>query len=387
MRKVVRYMDKPLFIISILLFIVGLIMVFSSSNVTAYMAYAVSPYNYFIKQGVFLIAGLIFAIVMINFNSKVYGMFSWILLIVIGVSLLLLLFIGKSNHQAISWYDFGLFNFQPSEFAKIISIVWIASYYEKNKNKLNSYFVSLFPLLVNIAIALLIFLQPDLGTTIIYLVIVCLLFLSEPIPDEIKKRVVFICCGVVVLGLLVLSFSGKKLIFERQLQRLNISNPCSRLLSTGNQVCNGYIAMNNGGLMGKGLGNSTQKYLYLPEPYTDFIFTITIEELGAIVGCIILILYIIVLYRILRIGHNSYNNRNSAMCYGVAVYLFCHIAVNILGIFGLMPMTGVPLPFMSYGGSFTICLVAALTLVQRVSVETGIQTNMKKESMLKKKKA
>lgn len=387
LRKVIRYMDKPLFIISILLFVIGLIMVFSSSNVTAYMKYAVSPYNYFIKQAIFLLVGLVFAVVMVNFNSKAYGMFSWLLLIVIGVSLLLLLLIGKSKNQAISWFEFGPFSFQPSEFAKIISIVWMSSYYEKKKNKLNSYFVSLFPLLVCIAIALLIFMQPDLGTTIIYLVIVSLLFLAEPIPEEIKRRVVFICIGVVILGLLVLSFSGKKLIFERQLQRLNISNPCDRLLETGNQVCNGYIAMNNGGLMGKGLGNSTQKYLYLPEPYTDFIFTITIEELGAIVGCIILVLYMIVLYRILKIGKNCYNNRNSAMCYGVAIYLFCHIAVNILGIFGLMPMTGVPLPFMSYGGSFTICLVAALTLVQRASVETGIQTNMKKEASLRKKVA
>lgn len=379
-------MDKPLFIVSILLFVIGLIMVFSSSNVTAYMTHAVSPYNYFIKQGIFLLVGCVLAVLMVNFNTKAYGLFSHLLLIVIGVSLLLLLLIGKSKNQAISWFDFGPFSFQPSEFAKIISIVWMATYYEKNKNKLSSYFVSLFPLVITILIALLIFMQPDLGTTIIYLGIVGLMFLAQPIPSEIKRRVVFIAVGIIVLGLLVLSFSGKELIFERQLERLNISNPCDRLLETGNQVCNGYIAINNGGLTGKGLGNSTQKYLYLPEPYTDFIFTITVEELGAGVGCIIILLYVFVLYRILKIGKSSYNNRNSAMCYGVFVYLFCHIAVNLLGIFGLMPMTGVPLPFMSYGGSFTICLVAALTLVQRVSVETGIQTNMKNEALLKKGK-
>ena len=385
MKKVIRYIDKPLFIVTILLFIVGLIMVFSSSNVTAYMTHAVSPYNYFIKQGIFLIVGFIFAFIMINFNTKAYGAFSSLLLVVIGVSLLLLLFIGKAKNQAISWYDFKFFSFQPSEFAKVISIVWMASYYERHKNRLDSYFVSLFPLVVCILIAILIFLQPDLGTTIIYLTIVGLLFLSFPIPSFIKKRILFISIGLLVLGLLVLSFSGKKLLFDRQLQRLNISHPCDRLLETGNQVCNGYIAMNNGGLFGKGLGNSTQKYLYLPEPYTDFIFTITIEELGAVVGSIILMLYMFVLYRILKIGRSSYNNRNSAICYGVFIYLFCHVAVNILGIFGLMPMTGVPLPFMSYGGSFTICLIAALTLVQRVSVESGIQTFMRNDSIARKK--
>ena len=386
MKKIIRYMDKPIFIVSVLLFVIGLIMVFSSSNVTAYMTHAVSPYNYFIKQGIFLLVGSILAIVMVNFNTKAYGLFSHLLLIVIGVCLLLLLLIGKSKNQAISWFDFGPFSFQPSEFAKIISIVWISTYYEKNKHKLKSYFVSLFPLVVCILVALLIFMQPDLGTTVIYLLIVGLMFLAQPIPSEIKRRVIFIAVGIIVLGLLVLSFSGKELIFERQLERLNISNPCDRLLETGNQVCNGYIAINNGGLTGKGLGNSTQKYLYLPEPYTDFIFTITVEELGAGVGCIIILLYLFILYRILKIGKSSYNNRNSAMCYGVFVYLFCHIAINLLGIFGLIPMTGVPLPFMSYGGSFTICLVAALTLVQRVSVETGIQTDMKNEGLLKKGK-
>ena len=94
----------------------------------------------------------------------------------------------------------------------------------------------------------------------------------------------------------------------------------------------------------------------------------------------------VVLYRILAIGRKSYTNRGSTICYGVAVYIFCHIAVNLMGIFGLIPMTGVPLPFMSYGGSFTICLIAALTAVQRVSVETGIRDQVKTENRLKNPK-
>ena len=148
------------------------------------------------------------------------------------------------------------------------------------------------------------------------------------------------------------------------------------MLKDGNQVCNGYIAINNGGLWGKGLGNSTQKYLYLPEPYTDFIFAVMIEELGCVFGIAIILVYIYILYRVLLIGRKSPTNRGCAICYGVCTYIFLHIAVNLLGIMGLMPMTGVPLPFMSYGGSFTICLVAALTIVQRVSVETGIRSQI-----------
>ena len=134
-------------------------------------------------------------------------------------------------------------------------------------------------------------------------------------------------------------------------------------------MCNGYIAINNGGLTGVGIGKSTQKYLYLPEPYTDFIFDIIIEELGVLVGIVILLLYMLVLYRILAIGRQSSSNTGAIICYGVAIYIFLHIAVNLTGILGLVPLTGVPLPFMSYGGSFTICLIIALAAVQKVAIE------------------
>ena len=377
MKRIIKYMDKPLFFISVILFTIGLIMVFSSSNVTAYMRHAVSPYNYFIKKGIFLLVGIVISVIMIKFNTKVYGLLSKPLFLGVGISLAVLLFVGKSQNQAISWYDLGPFSFQPSEFIKVISIIWLAEYYEKNKKNLDTYWTSLFPIGVCIIVAVLIFFQPDLGTTIIYSLIVGFIFLAQPIKKSIKtKTIAVVVCGLAIVAFAILS-GGKKLILERQMERLNFTNPCDRLLTTGNQVCNGYIAINNGGLFGKGLGNSTQKYLYLPEPYTDFIFTITIEELGAIVGIIILLLYVVLLYRILAIGRDCYTNRGSTICYGVAIYIFLHIVVNILGIFGLMPMTGVPLPFMSYGGSFTICLIAALTAVQRVKIETRIRDELK----------
>lgn len=371
MKKIIKYVDKPLLIVSVLLFIIGLIMVFSASNVTAYMSHEVSPYNYFIKQAAFLAVGLIMSLIMIKFTTKAYGVFSWGLLIIIIISLLMLLVIGQAKNRAISWYDLGPISIQPSEFAKVITIVWLARYYEKNK-KMTSYTKSLFPIGVCLLITFLIFIQPDLGTAIIYTVIVGVMFLAAPIEKEIKTKTVFALLGLVVFAGIVLIGSGKTVLLERQLERFDFTNPCDKLLTTGNQVCNCYIAINNGGLTGVGLGNSTQKYLYLPEPYTDFIFAIIVEELGVIFGVGIIIMYMFLLYRILKIGRDSPTNRGALLCYGVAVYIFLHIAINLLGIFGLMPMTGVPLPFMSYGGSFTICLIAALTIVQRVSVENGL---------------
>ena len=372
MRKIIKYIDKPLLIVTLILFVFGLIMVFSASNVTAYMSHAVSPYNYFFKQGVFLVAGLFLSLIMIKFNTKSYGLFSWVLIIGSIVALALLLVMGSAKNQAISWFDLGFISIQPSEFIKVITIVFLANYYEGNPNKLKKWTSSLFPIGICIVVALLIFLQPDLGTTIIYCSIVATIFFCVPIAPNIKRKLTFIVVGIIVLGTLTLLSLGKEVILERQLERFNFKRPCDRILDNGNQVCNCYIAINNGGLTGVGLGNSTQKYLYLPEPYTDFIFAIIVEELGVVTGVGLILLYVFIMFRILIIGRRSPNNRGAVLCYGVAVYIFLHVAINLLGIMGMMPMTGVPLPFMSYGGSFTICLIAALTIVQRVSVENGL---------------
>ena len=371
MKKIFKYLDKPLLVTTVILFLIGLVMVFSASNVTAYMSYAVSPYNYFIKQGLFLLAGLFVFLFMINMNTKTYGVFSWGLLLISIAGLAVLLIIGTAKNKAVSWFDLGFISIQPSEFVKVITIIFLAYYYDRNKNKLTSWGKSLFPISVCAIVAGLIFIQPDLGTTIIYTVMVGIIFLAVPIIPEIKYKTVFAALGIVCFALLSIFGTGKGILLERQMERFNFKRPCDRILEDGNQVCNCYIAMNNGGLTGVGLGNSTQKYLYLPEPYTDFIFAIIVEELGVITGVLIVLMYMLVLYRILLIGRRSSNNMGTILCYGVAIYIFLHIAINLLGIMGMMPMTGVPLPFMSYGGSFTICLIAALTIVQRVSVENG----------------
>lgn len=371
-KHILKYLDKPLFIITAILFLFGLIMVFSASNVTAYMNGG-SPYSYFIRQGLFLLIGSCLFLFLIKFNTKVYGIVSHFLLFVIIAILLLLLIYGKATNYAISWIKIGGFTIQPSEFAKVIMIVFIARYYEINEKRLDNWLVSSVPLLVGMGITFLIVCQPDLGTAIIFALLVGLLFLAVPIPKKVKANIIIfiVLSGVVVACFLLMA--GKSLIHQRQLERFNFLRPCDRLLSTGNQVCNGYIAINNGGLTGIGLGNSTQKYLYLPYPYTDFIYAVVIEELGVIVGILLILAYLYVIYRILKIGKASFTNRGAIICYGVASYIFLHVVVNLMGLFGLMPMTGVPLPFISYGGSFTICLIVALTLVQRVQIETKIR--------------
>lgn len=375
--KELRHSNKLLLILTIALFTFGLVMVFSASNIAAFMRYEASPYRFLIKQSIFLTVGLILSFIIIKFNTKAYAILSWPVLIFMVGALFFVLTYGKTTNSATSWIPIGPFTFQPSEFLKVAMIIWMASYYEIKRKSLNTYTTSIFPLSIAIVSMILMMVQPDLGTAIIFGSIVFFIFMMSPIDTSIKLRTFAITIGLGILGVMLVVGSGKSLILERQLQRLDFSKPCSeeKFYTDGNQICNAYIAVNNGGLFGKGLGNSTQKYLYLPESHTDFIFAIVLEELGLIVGIVVLVIYFLILILIINIGKRAINNQGAIICYGVAMYIFMHIIVNLMGIFGLIPMTGVPLPFISYGGSFTICLIIALTMVQRVNIETKLQKN------------
>ena len=367
-------MDKWLLLLTLVLFALGLVMVFSASNVAAFMRYDTSPYRFVLKQGLFLLVSFILALIMLRINTKVYGFLSWPMMLVI-LGLLAAVFIyGKTTNQATSWFAIKGFTLQPSEFAKVIVIIWLASFYGINKNRLDKYIPVISPILISLIGTVLIMLQPDLGTAIIYTLIIAFIFFIVPIEKVVKLKIILGTVVLGIIGVVVLIIAGKNPISERQLSRFDFSKPCSeeKFYTDGNQVCNAYIAINNGGLTGKGLGNSTQKYLYLPEAHTDFIFAILLEELGLIAGAAVIIVYMLILARIVTIGRRSHNISNSIMCYAIAFYIFLHIVVNLMGIFGMMPMTGVPLPFLSYGGSFTMCLVVSLAIVQRVSIENKL---------------
>ena len=213
--------------------------------------------------------------------------------------------------------------------------------------------------------------QPDMGTAVIIGLITIIMFYGVPIDK--KNRSIFnkIFIGGILLVVLVLITTGASFLKDYQLDRFKFTLPCERYQEkTGYQLCNSFIAFKNGGLNGQGLGSSTQKYLYLPESYTDFIFPIVVEEWGLVVGIIIICAYAFVLFRIIQIARRANTLRGSLLCYGVFTYLLTHIIVNLFGVMGLMPLTGVPLPFLSYGGSYTICLMIAMGLVQRVAIES-----------------
>ena len=229
------------------------------------------------------------------------------------------------------------------------------------------------PMFVALVVAGTIVFQGDLGTAIIFVGLCLLMFFISPVSGKIKFRIAGLGVIFAAFIAILLASCGDKIIPADKMERFNFHNPCSRYITTGNQLCNGYIAINGGGLTGKGLGNSTQKYLYLPEAHTDFVFAIYVEETG-IIGAIVLFgLYFVLIVRIIVIGKRSSYISGRLICFGTSFYIYMHIKVNLTGVMGILPMTGVPLPFMSYGGSICWCILVALTMVQRVSYENNVK--------------
>lgn len=377
MIKILKNLDKRLLIVTIILFSLGLLMIYSSSNVTAYMLNDASPSVYFIKQLFFLGAGIILSLVILKFNTKTYSVFSWILMFAISIILVCLFLYGTAVNGAYGWIGYKGFGIQPSEFAKIGIIVLLATYYDQNRKYSDNIKKMLLPLGVAIMVTLFIVLQKDLGTAFIFLVLSLCIFFLSPVSKRIKKGVFLVGLCSLIMLVLVLLIGGDKILDSNKLERFNFSDPCERYLDSGNQLCNAYIAINGGGILGKGLGNSTQKYLYLPESHTDFIFAIFVEEFGLVGVVVLFSLYIFLILRIVAIGNCSNRTLYSLICYGVAIYLFLHIMINLGGVMGIIPITGVPLAFISYGGSFCWSTIIALTLVQRVQYEIKIK-NLKK---------
>lgn len=373
MKKTLSKLDKPLLIITFIFFVFGLIMILSASSMESYMRYNYSPYHYFIRQALFLVIGMITFFFCIIFPTKNYKKLKLdiIIISIIMLSLIGLPFIGHAAKNAVSWYKIGPITIQPSEFAKVGIILYLSIYYERNKDKLDNQWNIIKPIIVALIIVGLVMIQPDMGTAVIIGLITIIMFYGVPIDK--KNRSIFnkIFIGGILLVVLVLITTGASFLKDYQLDRFKFTLPCERYQEkTGYQLCNSFIAFKNGGLNGQGLGSSTQKYLYLPESYTDFIFPIVVEEWGLVVGIIIICAYAFVLFRIIQIARRASNLRGSLLCYGVFTYLLTHIIVNLFGVMGLMPLTGVPLPFLSYGGSYTICLMIAMGLVQRVAIES-----------------
>ncbi|MBR6821369.1 MAG: FtsW/RodA/SpoVE family cell cycle protein [Bacilli bacterium] len=373
MKKIFANLNYLLLLLMIIYTAFGCLMIFSASSVSTVLRYGVSTDYFVIRQIIALVLAYVagFFVLFVPTTSRLYKWLSYV--IYAGILWLAGLFIyGKVAGGALSWFEIGNRSLQPAEFVKLMLILFFAVYYsglQKKKNKIN-FLTMMFPMGIAILVCGLVLAQPDLGGAIIIAAISMLVFFSLPFGKKEKWSVVKLGIGGVAIVAFLIFICDVQIIKPYQMQRFDYAKPCTKYsLDTGYQVCNGYIAIHNGGLGGVGLGNSTQKYLYLPEAHTDFIFPIICEELGLVVGIAVIVGYFVMLFIMLKIAKETDNLRSSILAYGIFCYFLIHILVNLLGVLGLIPLTGVPLPFLSYGGSYNLCVVVSLFVLQRIHYE------------------
>ncbi len=373
-RDLIRDMDKPLFFVTTALFIFGLLNIVTASSQASVLKYNASLYDFFNKQLLFLIGGFVVFFFLLKEPTHRYRFLSLLAFVgVVGLMVYLSLY-GTYNKGSLNWIRIGPFSLQPSEFAKPTMIMCLSILFETFYKKLrttnqNHYDLIGIILFVGCIFPIFVYFQSDLGTMIILFSLFIGMFLASPILRIDKFKTITLGFILLLVASSMLIMKNGQLLTDTQRSRLDFFNPCEEYESGGYQICNGFIAINDGGLFGVGIGNSKQ-VSYIPESHTDSVFAIIAEEYGFLKSTIIFIAYLIILYRILKLAMYTNTIRGRYICFGVALYIFLHVVVNLGGLFGVMPLTGVPLPFLSYGGSFTLSLIIALGMVQRVHIET-----------------
>lgn len=368
-------MDKVLLLIMIVLSIFGLFNIVTASSREAVITMDQSIYYFFYKHLASIILGLCGFIFLLFIPTKRYHYFAEALLIVLVALNLYVVLKGVDARGAYGWIKLPYFNIQPSEIAKPIYIAALAVYIERNckifrKPKVNHWNKIIMLCIIGLTLPAIVFFQRALGTSGVQLGIFGLMFLLSPILHKEKLQTIGLVCGIALFaGLLLYAMTGNVLT-KAQSSRLDYTKPCSRHSGTGYQICNAYVAINLGGLTGVGIGKSTQKYSYIPEPHTDMVFAILAEEYGYIVCVVLMIIYMIMLWRLLMLSSRASTIRGKYMALGIATGLFLHIFFNLGGLFAIIPLTGVPLPFLSYGGSYNITLFIMMAMAQRIHIET-----------------
>ena len=371
-KNTLKDMDKILLVITTLLFIFGLFNIVTASSRAAVIRYNTSLYSYFFKQLISIIAGLIVTTFILGIPTKKYG-YAGAIFYVIVLALLLYVYLFVDEQQGSkNWIVIkGFGTLQPSEFAKPAMIIMVSFMFEKMyktlKNPNINHYDSIAKILfVGCLYPAIIFLCKDLGTMIVITTIFGVLFITSPILKNEKIKMI----GVVIfVGILILLFKGSSIFTPAQLSRFDFFDPCSDYYEGGYQICNGFIAINEGGLFGNGIGESKQ-VSYIPESHTDSVFAIIAEEYGLIICTLIFLAYLIILFRIFKLSSRTSTIKGKYICLGIGVYIFLHFLINLGGLFGIMPLTGVPLPFLSYGGSYTLSLMISLAIVQSIHIET-----------------
>lgn len=285
---------------------------------------------------------------------------------IISIALLVLvLFIGVGDDSwgARSWVRLGPLSFQPSEFAKLGIIISLAQFINLHKKDINKPLVLLKILVFAFLPVGLILKQPDAGTSMVFIFFICvMLFIAG-----ISYKYIFGAVGVGIISLPIIYMNLDP--FQKN-RILNFLDPARDVSNTGYQAIQGKIAIGSGQLFGKGLFQGTQtQFGFIPARETDYIFSVLVEELGFIGGIFLIVLYFILLYRCVVIARKTQDTFSRLLCLGFAAMFLFHIFENIGMTIGVMPITGIPLPFFSYGGTFQLINLVAIGIILSISIQ------------------
>ncbi|MCZ0754233.1 FtsW/RodA/SpoVE family cell cycle protein [Anoxybacillus sp. J5B_2022] len=372
-RNIMKSYDYPLIISVWMLAIFGLIMVYSSSMVSAVTRFGVSSDYFYEKQKMWLIASAVcffFAAIVpykiLAGKKIVKGIF-----IASSVVLLAVAFIGHTANNATSWFKFGFFSVQPAELVKFGLIVYLAAAFaNKQKRMAQPVKGQLFPIYYTLWICFLIAIQPDFGTAMIVFLIASCIILSSGLSFRLLfKQLLFFGMVFTVFAPFILPFIWDKIFSKERISRIyGFLDPFKYVDDAGFQLVNSYLAIGLGGLKGVGLGKSIQKYGYLPESHTDFIMAVIAEELGLFGVAFVLLLLAFIVLRGLYIARKCDDVFGSLLAIGISSMIGIQTFINVGGVTGLIPITGVPLPLVSYGGSALVLFMTSLGVLVNISM-------------------
>ncbi|MGY0692258.1 putative lipid II flippase FtsW [Virgibacillus sp. FSP13] len=361
MIKRLKNNDFTLMITPVLLAAFGLVMIYSASMVTA--VYEGHEANYYlVKQLQWFVIGSIGFTLFSIFPYKYYQKLTKMMMIIIILLLVGVLLFGTEINYAQSWFDLGFVSVQPAEFAKLGLIIYLASVYSKKQAYINEFNKGVLPPLILTGLVLgLIVLQPDIGTAaIIFLIASSVIFSSG-----IKFRHLFI---LIAAGLLVVAIAIPNMVTDERISRFTGAyQPFEHPEDDGYHLIQSYLAIGVGGLTGEGLGHSVQKLGYLQEAHTDFIMAVIAEELGFVGVVIVIGLLAIIVLRGIFIARKCDDSFGALLAIGVSSMIAIQAFVNLGAISGMLPITGVPLPFVSYGGSSLLVMMISMGILNNIA--------------------
>lgn len=361
-----RIIDYPLLVSSLVLVAIGLVSIYSASSLISMHRYGDS-FLFLKHQVITVVVGIVLLSIVYRIPYRVYRKMTYpiLLLGIVGLVLVFIPGVGRRINGASRWIHLGFFSMQPSEFGKLGLLIYLSYSLEKKAPQIKKFSIGYVPhVLIGILLASLVLLEPDLGTCLIYLALVFVLLFVAGV--RIVYLVGTFACGVPILYFLI------RYVPYRLERMLGFLDPWRDPLNRGYHLIHSLLAISSGGFWGVGLGNGHQKLFYLPEPHTDFILAVMGEELGLVGIAIVIILFGILLWRGLRIARYAPDLFGTYLAFGIITLICLEAVINMCVVVGLLPTKGLPLPFVSYGGSSLIMNIIGIGIVMNIGSYRGM---------------